>query len=136
LIRRGPSSSFFSLTGSGTGFFADAAASCASSNAWSCSMRVRTTSLPASRFARWRGLAAIAMLSTQPPHPSTRREEGKRTPSKTQRLREVVVRHGRRLRDGKTFFLRQPRIVVADDPILQLLPHGEIAPLVQRFLDI
>jgi len=68
--------------------------------------------------------------------PSTRREEGKRTPSKTQRLREVVVRHGRRLRDGQAFFLGQARIVVADDPVLQLLSHGEIAPLVQRFLDI
>ena len=58
------------------------------------------------------------------------------TPSKTQRLREVVVRHRRRLRDGETFLFRQARVVVADDPILQLLPHGKIAPLVQRFLDI
>tara|TARA_B100000683_G_scaffold154919_1_gene149736 strand:- start:108 stop:317 length:210 start_codon:yes stop_codon:yes gene_type:complete len=62
--------------------------------------------------------------------PSTRREEGKRTPSKTQRLREVVVGYWWRLRDGETFFLRQARVVVADDPILQLLPHGEIASLV------
>jgi hypothetical protein len=67
---------------------------------------------------------------------STRREEGKRTPSKTQRLREVVVGHRWRFRDGKTFLLRQTRVVVADDSILQLLPHAQIAPLIQRFLDI
>ena len=68
--------------------------------------------------------------------PSTRREEGKRTPSKTQRLREVVVGHRRRLRDGEAFLFREAGIMVADNPILQLLPHREITPLVQRFLDI
>ena len=68
--------------------------------------------------------------------PSTRREEGKRTPSKTQRLREVVVGYWWRLRDGEAFLFRQTRVMVADDPVLQLLPHAQIAPLIQRFLDI
>ena len=62
--------------------------------------------------------------------PSTRREEGKRTPSKTQRLREVVVGYWWRLRDGQAFLFRQTRVMVADDPVLQLLPHREIASLV------
>ena len=50
LIRRGPSSSSFSVRSvQGRPFFADSAARPATrapSRAWSCSMRVRTTSLP------------------------------------------------------------------------------------------
>ena len=78
------------------------------------------------------GRSRVNMAAT----PSTRREEGKRTPSKTQRLREVVVGYWWRLRDGETFLFRQTRVMVADYSILQLLPHREIAPLIQRFLDI